>query len=262
MPFTIPTQCEYCGSTLVDSDTELYCPNPECPEVIKHRIAKWISVQDINFIGDSTLDKMVLHANVRKIKDLYKLDADYLNQCTAIGEQMATKIVNEIEKKKVIPIHKFVSGFDIDGVGRRTIKSIVKFFGLITIEEFFQTIEAREARHVPGIGDKLEGIIYDGIHTHYDDMIELLDYVKVRETTPSSMAPLAGQVICITGKIEGTTRMEVIEHIMAWGGDVTDHVTKNTTLLVTDSTEKTTKMRAAEKNGVKIISSKDLFAIR
>lgn len=81
-----------------------------------------------------------------------------------------------------------------------------------------------------------------------------------RESAPdtSSPRPLEGEVIVVTGAVLGLTRDEAEQAISRAGGRSESHVTSKTTLLVVGEKPGATKLRAADKHGVRQISEADL----
>jgi DNA ligase (NAD+) len=72
--------------------------------------------------------------------------------------------------------------------------------------------------------------------------------------------PLNGMLLVVTGTLSAP-RAEVQKRIEAAGGKVAGSVTKKTTYLVAGADTGKTKLEAAEKNGVKVITEAELEAL-
>ncbi|GAB1457411.1 hypothetical protein MASR2M48_27190 [Spirochaetota bacterium] len=92
----VPSSCS-CGSSLVDEGTRLYCPNPDCPKKILHRLEKWLATLDVMEFGVTILRRLFDAGRVRSIADLYTLSVEELSGYERMGEASATKLVQNLQ---------------------------------------------------------------------------------------------------------------------------------------------------------------------
>lgn len=71
---------------------------------------------------------------------------------------------------------------------------------------------------------------------------------------------IKGQIIAVTGQCVGASRSEIMDMIKRHGGNVTGKIDNQvTTLLVGDSGQSASKIAAARKRGLTIMSYADMF---
>ena len=107
------------------------------------------------------------------------------------------------------------------------------------------------------IGKATSDNINNYIAENYDDIQPLVDILEIEKPQQSNSAQdLNGKTFCITGKlIEFDNRNALVYDIETRGGKVVSSVTAKTQYLITnDKTSGSSKNKAAEKYGTKIIS--------
>jgi DNA ligase (NAD+) len=250
----IPVKCEFCGTTLMNEDSGLYCPNPDCSEVRIHRIEKWISTHGIQHIGRQTLNYYI-KAGVEQIADLYLIEHSDLVKA-GLGDAMAAKTIVEINNKSTVTtIPKFLAGFDLDGIGESTIEKIVKHYKAKRVEDVFE-LTFLNLIAVPGIGETTALDLMRNIEYLKDEMTEALKYVEI-ESDKTNGGSLSNKTFVFTGKLTGLTRDQAVALVKFNGGSATSVVSNGTNYVVTDSPDTdSAKAQKARKLGIPIISSK------
>jgi DNA ligase (NAD+) len=142
-----------------------------------------------------------------------------------------------------------------------------------TIAERYRSIEAivslseqalcAELADIHGIGPKIAG----SVASYFADpkaravlgkLISLGVVAKPpKRKTAAAKGPLQGSSFCITGVLS-KPRQQVQELIRAAGGEVHDRVTQDTKYLVAGDKVGKTKLDAAQKRGVTLLSERDL----
>jgi DNA ligase (NAD+) len=131
----LPEKCPTCDKKveLLDAGIDIYCPNPSCPAQMKERLRYFCgrTQMDIEGIGDVLVDQLVERGLVKTFADLYRLKVDDIANISSeveqggeivtrtVGEKIAQKVVNNIEKSKERPLDRVVSGLGIHHVGNR-----------------------------------------------------------------------------------------------------------------------------------------------
>ena len=89
-------------------------------------------------------------------------------------------------------------------------------------------------------------------------MKELAKIVRIEETSTDSTSSISGLHICVTGSLDGFSRKEMADVIKSKGAFFDSSVTGNTDILITNDTSSgSSKLKKAEKLGVRIMSEKD-----
>jgi len=255
VPIVIPTQCSLCGTTLVDEDTRLYCPNPACPGKAYHRLEKWLSVVDIKDIGSALLKRLFDAGKVVRIPNLYMLTVEELLSFERMGDRSAQKIVRNIKAQSEVSLSQFLAGFDIEGIGMLMADKLVAA-GYDTLEKLFLASWS-DFENIDGFAEITAKALYNGLRLVETDMRELVDKDFVRIQAPraaASESSVAGKYFCFTGELSSMKRPEAERFVRDNGGFVKSSVTKDLDYLVTnDPSSGSEKNRRAKEFSVNII---------
>ena len=117
---------------------------------------------------------------------------------------------------------------------------------------------------IPDIGPK----VAESIHNWFREsrnvkLLEKLDKVGVKIISHKSSVvshKLRGKTFVLTGTLESKSRDEAKEKILAFGGDISESVSKKTGYVVAGS-EPGSKLEKARKLGVKVIDEKQFLEV-
>jgi DNA ligase (NAD+) len=252
-----PVKCS-CGYSLVDEGTRLYCPNPDCPKKLKHRLEKWLTVLDIRDFGSVIVGKLVDSGRVRSIADLYGLRPEELAEYEGMGEKSAQKILRNLAAKNEVSLARFVAGLDIEGIGElNTEKAIAAGFDS---PDKLETATIEELAVVDGLGDITAETIVEGLAALKRETKALLATGAVAIAPGSESGPLAGKSFCFTGELKSMKRPEAEELVRSLGGVPKPSVTKGLSYLVTnDPGSGSDKNKKAASYGVEIIDEDEFL---
>lgn len=260
LPIEQPTLCGTCGAALVDEGTRLFCPNPECPKLIRHRLEKWISVLDVRDFGITLIGRLFDSGRVRSIPDLYTLTADELSLVDRMGELSAAKVIKSLRAKDAVSLSSFVAGFDIEGIGETMVDKVVGA-GFDTFEKL---VAAREEdfSNVFQFGDIMARALAEGLRKSEKEMRALLETGAVRIAAPLAGGPLAGKSFCFTGELASMKRPEAEERVKRLGAQAKSSVVKGLSYLVTnDPASGSSKNAKARELGVPILDEARFLAL-
>lgn len=262
----IPEKCASCSSGLVCEDTRLYCPNPECPKKILHRLQKWISVIDIRDFGDTLVRSLFSDGKIRSISDIYALTADDLTPYFLDGDSIekkkdslgARKVFDSIQSHRKVPLAAFVAGFDIEGVGETVVQKLVDA-GFDTLEKLLSGT-AEEFAAVYGFAEIMAETVVRGLSENAVEMRNLVSQNIVRIPESDSGSALSGKSFCFTGELRSMKRADAESLVKSLGGTCKSSVTKDLSFLVTnDPGSGSSKNAKAAKYGVKIITEEEFL---
>ena len=261
-----PKECEYCGSKLVSSETQLYCPNKKCSNTLIHRLIRWCSVNKIYGIGEK-IAELLYKSGIKTIKDLYNCSETELCRCLG-SEKIGNKIYPIIQKtKNEMNVGRFIAGYDIDGVGEKTVKNICEVLKPSTLEELLN-LKEEDLKNHSGFSDISSKNIYNQFNENKDDLIELskiinvkIEYKSKSNTSTSNGIPwLSDKNIAITGNLNTMNREKARELIESVDGKLVSSVNKNTDFLVTNDPDgNSSKLVSARKLGIKIINESEFI---
>jgi len=254
------SNCPECGNVVSRKETmngdsaDVYCTNNICPAILKSRIAHWIKALDIKFIGDVTLDKMYKSGIVTAIPDLYKINSSTLTANDVIGDVMSDKIINEINKTRSLPLHKFIGAFGFPLFGENKAKDYVKYGMDLLSKEWW-----RKSTLLEGIGNVTSDAIIETIIDRNDELTDLVSIITITTVSNNSGGKLGGKSFCQTGKMS-MPRSAINELIEQNGGMIKDSVTSNLDyLIIADVSSTSSKANKARKHGTKLISEDEFM---
>ncbi len=251
LEIAVPSSCS-CGTLLVDEGTRLYCPNPDCPKKIRHRLEKWLSVLGVRDFGGVIVGKLLASGRVRSIPDLYGLRPPELAEYERMGETLARKILRNLAARSEISLARFVAGFDIEGIGELNAEKAIAagFDSMLKLRE----AKIEELAVVDGLGEATAKTITEGLRALGAEMDALLATGAVRILPPESSGPLAGKSFCFTGELDSMKRSEAEAKVRSLGGQAKASVTKGLSYLVTnDPTSGSEKSKKAAAYGVETL---------
>ena len=125
-PYSIPSKCPVCGSSLKKPEDEVYyyCPNYYCDAQIKGRIEHFVqrNAMNIEGLGESIIDIFLNKGFLKNYSDIYALvkkKAELL-RLDRFGEKSVDNIIAAIEESKTRPFDKVLFALGIRHVGERT----------------------------------------------------------------------------------------------------------------------------------------------
>jgi DNA ligase (NAD+) len=257
-----PDKCGSCGSKLEDAGTRLFCPNPDCPKRLLHRIQKWVSVLDIRELGEKLIQQLFDKERVRHLADLYTLTTEELSLYDRMGELSAAKVLRHIMTPRELSLAAFIAGFDFEGVGELIMEKVVHA-GFDTLEKL-RAASVEDLATVYGLGEITARTIYDELRECAAEIDGVLAQGVISIAPPPDEAalPLKGYSFCFTGELATMKRSEAEEKARAAGGSAKSTVVKDLSFLVTnDGGSGSAKNRKAGKLGIPIISEEEFLAL-
>lgn len=260
----IPSNCETCGTSLINEGTRLYCPNKNCSKRVLHQLLKWVQVVDIRDLGETLVNFLFEKKVVQSISDIYKLNVEtltpfFLNEESIAAEKKslgAEKVIKSIENHKNISLEAFVAGFDIEGIGETTVEKLVAA-GFNSLEKLLNT-SVDEIATVYGFAEIMAKTFVNGLKENAEEMKNLSStYVNIIKKEAGA---LSGKSFCFTGELVTMKRADAENLVKNAGGSCKSSVTKDLSYLVTNDTSSgSSKNVKAAKLGIPIISEKEFL---
>lgn len=267
--YQIPKTCPCCGSpTIIKADNErkmLYCSNAHCPAVMHDRIANFATRDAINIVGvsEKRLNILMELGFVTDFESLYKLKehrAELIN-LRGFGESSTDALLKAIEESKNCKLQNVLVAIGMPGIGKSAAKTIANYCSKNTNGNVFDTfLQFAKSNHdwssLPEIGEGTSNGINQYVIDNIDQIEPLLHILNVEQPTKNDNGALAGKTFCITGKLVSfPNRDSLVADIESKSGIVVSSVTAKTNYLITnDKTSGSSKNKAAEKHGTKIIT--------
>lgn len=258
-PWTMPTTCPACGSTLHRAEEEVVwrCPNSSCPTKLQRTLQHFASRRAMNIegLGDSLAEQLVLKGLVKDVADLYRLTVAELEALDRMGKKSAANLLSEIEGSKRNELWRVIFAIGIRHVGERGAQALADAFGSM------DALTVAPVEQLQAVGD-VGPVVARTVRAFFDEPLNrtLVDRLRdagvnmvgqVKSGAPT-IGALAGKTFVLTGTLSSMSREEAKEKIEALGGKVSGSVSKKTTYLVAGA-EAGSKLDKAEALGVKVL---------
>jgi DNA ligase (NAD+) len=262
VPIVEPSHCPSCGTSLEREEglVALRCPNIfGCP-VQRARSIEFFCKRDamnIENLGPVLVYQLVETGLVKDVADLYDLTVEQLVELERVGPKLAENVVRAIaQSKETATLTRLLIGLGMPGIGEVWARAVA---------ERYRSLDALLA----AAPDELEGALY-GIHGFGEERAravarffaeprnrEVLTKLVARGVSPvepivERSGPLAGVRLCVTGTLSAP-RSEIQRRIEGAGGIFEKSVKKGTQYLVAGADVGATKLKDAQKKGVRVI---------
>lgn len=273
--FSIPDICPICGDrtqVVKENNSEiLMCLNENCKGKLIGKLTHFVgkSAANIDGLSESTLKKLMELGWLKKFKDIYSLHEHVaeMKVLSGFGEKSVKKLMESIEKSRIITLDRFINALSIPLIGRTASKDIAKacawdFHNFMMIMD----LEAENAFiGIDGFGKEMSRSLRGWWRGNKDmamELVKLFTFEKP-EKSSSSEADLSGKFFVITGSLEYFENRDAAkERIEALGGKVSGAVSAKTSFLVNnDENSSSSKNKKARELGIPIITENDLLKI-
>jgi DNA ligase (NAD+) len=197
-------------------------------------------VLQIKGLGPKSIEKL----NLSDLTEIFYLDFSEVSD--ALGEKVAIKLLDEIERAKQADLATALASFGIPLVGGTASAKIASVVS--SIEEI-----NNETCKQAGLGEKVTANLINWINTDYQDMKEFLPF----EFKSGKQKPVDTDAkrVCITGKLKSYKKKSDAEGALSTAGFIlVDSVTKTTDYLVDEEGKGSSKREKAEQYGIIIIT--------
>lgn len=265
-PFTVPTHCPVCESSVVQEGPIYYCTGQTvCTAQLKGGIEHFASKGALNIegLGKKTVAQLVDEKFVRDYSDIYRLTKEQVLQLEGFAEKSAMQLLAAIELSKAPSLERFLFGLGIHHVGSHVAKVLAKHFGAL---ENVIAVTEDELVQVHEIGPETAHSVVTFFseprnRTVLNQMMALgvqVEALSVDEHAHTKR--LAGKIFVLTGGLEKYTRQDAKQWIERLGGRVTSSVSKKTHFVVA-GTDPGSKLDEAKKLGVEILNEEQFSAL-
>ncbi len=204
------------------------------------------------------MDQLVGEGYVKEPADLFHLKKTDLEGLALFAEKKADNIVSAIQKKRHIPLQRFLYALGIRHVGEETAIALAQYFGSLDKVMRAGEEEFAAVQDIGGVvGKSLVQYFADARHSAILQNLLHAGIVVVHAERVIS-TKFAGRTFVVTGTLETLTRDDAHSRIRKAGGEVSSSVSKNTSYLVVGA-EPGSKLQKAERFGVRILSEEDFL---
>tara|TARA_Y100000590_G_scaffold332892_3_gene378568 strand:- start:10733 stop:12781 length:2049 start_codon:yes stop_codon:yes gene_type:complete len=261
--FQMPERCPACDTRVRASGPFIYCTNSfGCPAQLKRGITHFGSRAglDIEGLGEETANVLVERGLVKELANLFDLKNEDLEQLEGFAEKSAANLVDAIQAKKSIELHRFLYGLGIPNVGTSIAQDLANHFRSF---EKLRASTRNDLESVEGIGTTLS----EQIRTFLDEERNATLIQAVLDRGIDLIAPeyvksgmFSGQSFVFTGKLTGFTRSEAKKLIENAGGRLVGSVSGDTNYVVMGN-DPGSKLQKAKELGVTIITEPEFVIL-
>ncbi|HWE69475.1 MAG TPA: NAD-dependent DNA ligase LigA [Acidimicrobiales bacterium] len=274
-PWKFPETCPSCGAPLtrLEGESDTFCTNLDCPAQRVQRIAHFASrsAMDIEGLGEQRVELFVRHGLLSDVADLYSFDADTFSGLEGFGPVSIANLLGAIDTSRGRPLHRLLIGLGIRHLGQ--VGSLALARGFANLDGILAADESALAA-VDGVGTIIAASVTTWFASEVNrGVVDRLRRGGVNVEEPgvrgggggdgvgdrSADQTLAGKSVVVTGTLEGLTREEAEEAIMARGGKSPGSVSKKTFAVVLGESPGASKLTKAEQLGIPVVRGADEF---
>ena len=253
----IPSKCPSCDENLTWESDFLMCLNHEaCKDQIIGKIIYFYKVLANNDgFGEATIQKLY-EEGISNVGDIYKLtEFDLVSM--GFGEKTSQNLINQLVRSRQESIEdwRFLAAFGVLRLGMGNCENLLKNYPL---DQVFD-LSVDDISNIDGFAELTAELIFSGllnIKPQYDNLIKdgfELEKTLILGETNTSYNLYHNKKIVFTGSMS-SSRAELQKQAKAFGAIVGSSVSSKTDLLIIGENVGQSKIKAAEKHGVEILS--------
>lgn len=282
--------CPACGSHAVREEGEavrrctggLICP-AQAVERLKHFVSRLAF--DIEGLGSKIIEEFYAEGLVKSPADIFTLEERDKESLTPLraregwGDLSAKNLFAAIEKRRVIPLERFIYALGIRQIGESTAKRLAAHFESVdALLSFFhhsqfllpsplpegEGILMETLTFIEDIGESVAGDVIEFFAEPHN--IEILDELLKEITVtdyirPSTVdSPVAGKTVVFTGTLTKMTRAEAKSRAESLGAKVAGSVSAKTDYVVAGE-DAGSKLSKARELNVTVLSEDEWLAL-
>ena len=264
--FKMPEVCPACGEKIEKKEigekkersVAYYCANKKCGAKNERYLQHFVSVFEIYELGPKILRRFKDEGLITDAADIFILTKEDIAPLERFGEKSAENIINEIGNKKHISLTKFLWALGILHVGEETARDLADNFGTL---EKLEKANVEEINNIENIGPAVSKSLFSFFQNKNNlNFIKKLEKngVIIEKAEKKKAGKFTGLNFVLTGTLSSMSREIAKEKILALGGKVVGSVSNKTSYVVA-GVDPGSKLRTAEKLGVKVLNEKDFL---
>ncbi len=259
-----PERCPSCCTPLAREDIYIRCTNDECEakrlEFLRFFVSK--DAMDIEFFGPELINRLYNSGKLKSIVDIFTLNRDDLLSLERMGDKIADKILESINKRRSIPLSLLLRSLGIRNVGDHIAKVIAK--NVISLDRLF-SITVDELMRInevgPGVAESVYEFFNNPVNAGIIGRIRSAGVtVEDESTATESREGIRGKTFVVTGTLAWLSRKEVEDLIEKSGGRASGSVSRKTDYLVAGESPGS-KLDKARELGVTILSETEFLKL-
>ncbi|QDH16283.1 NAD-dependent DNA ligase LigA [Swingsia samuiensis] len=268
-PFHFPDHCPVCGSLAerVHGEAVRRCTGGlTCEAQVVERLIHMVSrlAFDIDGLGERSIREFHAAGLILKPGDIFRLKQhqEALEKREGWGQLSVQNLLNAIEERRILPLSRFIYGLGIRRIGERNAQLLARHYQ--TFENWRSAMIAAQPESeersslgsIMGVGEAIADELVAFFSEEHnleaiDDLRREMHHLEPEEAPAEGH--LSGQIIVFTGTLTTMARPEAKALAERLGAQVTDSVSKKTSLVVLGEKAGSKAKKAADL-GIKTIS--------
>lgn len=280
--FIFPDKCPECGAHAAREEAEavrrctggLTCPK-QAVERLKHFVSRLAF--DIDGLGDKIIQQFYDEGLIKNPADIFTLEERNKNSLTPIrakegwGDLSEKNLFDSINKRKNIPLNRFIYALGIRQIGEATAKRLASSY--ITIENLKSAMIAAQDKQSEEYNDLIaiddigpiaaSDLVEFFAEDHNLNILEKLQNVLniiPYELPDTAGSLIAGKTVIFTGTLTRMTRAEAKAKAESLGAKVSGSVSKKTDYVVAGE-DAGSKLKKAKELGVSVLSEDEWLSL-
>lgn len=256
--FIFPKQCPSCQSSVTKKPGEVahYCTNKKCygqnVEAIIHFVSK--KGFNINGLGNSIVRQLIDQGLVVSPVDIFRLKIGDLEPLEGFAQKRSSKLLEAIERAKIIALNNFIYALGIRHVGEETSIILANHYG--SLDKFSQA-DINELQVINDVGPEVAKSIITWLEENQELLDDFLEQNISIKNIKIKSDKLSGQTFLFTGSLN-IDRDSAKDKVRNLGGKIISSVSKKLDYLVFGD-KPGSKLVKAKKLGIKNIINEQEF---
>jgi DNA ligase (NAD+) len=274
-PFLFPKICPLCHSPAVQRDQEVAwrCSGgARCMGQDVWRLRHFVSRDAcaIEGLGKRHLQDLYDRGLVQDLASLFSLPVQDLEVLPGWGPLSASNLVDELQKRRIQPLDRWIYSLGIPSVGQATARLLARHY--VSANAFMEgcTALSQDDRSgqddlmaVQGVGPECTaalGAAWAQHHALWNRLLAVMTVLDWQDVQASDHTPLAGKKVVFTGTLDHVTRAEAKQQAIRLGAQVQSAVSQTTDFLVAGSQSGSKALKAAQL-GVRVMDEAQWTAL-
>ena len=243
--FVMPTDCPECGTLLApakEGDVDIRCPNARsCPAQLRERVFHIagrgaLDIEGLGYEAAIALLKAGVITDEGELFDLTAEDllkAEFFRTKDGALSANAKRLLTNLEHAKDRPLWRILVALSIRHVGPTAARALATAFGSLKV---IMAAGEEQLADVEGVGPTIAAALREWFDVDWHRAIVekwTAAGVRMADERDAGIEPtLQGLTVVVTGSLNGFSRDEAREAIIARGGKAAGSVSKKTSFVV------------------------------
>ena len=247
----IPINCPICGEKTIIEEVHIKCINLLCTGSDKKKFIYGVSQLNLDFFGTKTLENLY-DCGITKPLEIFKIDKDFMIKNGFGNGKNTERLLQQLQLVKSITLEQIILTLGINDLGKTIAKELAKWYSKVDYN--FSGLQKNI------IQDFLE---YGKSYVDLISSVEFLENLNITIIYPEKLSnTLKQRSYEMTGspKSSGFATKELFVLHALTLNFINEQLTKTSEYLITDNySSSSSKMKKAQKLGVKIITYSDFL---